>query len=132
MAGAHRASQILEVGPNYFQEQTRSPLCVIKIATIPSVMKVNRRRMRHLLARTLSENFFLFFSLSIIQVDLAATNPHAKPIFILTLLLGSLGCGLMAVLRFICLGVEWCEDKGILKESRTKLHQSDVVPEPRP
>jgi hypothetical protein len=87
-------------------------------------MKVNRKRMRHLLARTLSENFFLFFSLSIIQVDLAATNPHAKPIFILTLLLGSLGCGLMAVLRFICLGVNWWEDKGILKESRTKLRST--------
>jgi hypothetical protein len=83
-------------------------------------MKVNRRRMRHLLARTLLENFFLFFSLGMIQLFFALANPHAPFAFLLLLLLGTLGCWVMSVLRFVCYGLEWCVDKGILKESPRK------------
>ena len=74
-----------------------------------------------MLARTLLENyFFLFFSLGMIQLFFALANPHAPFVFLLALLFGILGCGVMSVLRFICYGLEWCVDKGILKESPRK------------
>jgi hypothetical protein len=83
-------------------------------------MKVNRRRTRHLLARTLFENFFLFYSLAMIHLYFILANPHASLAILLLLVFGCLGCGLMALLRFICVGVEWCVDKGFLKESPQK------------
>jgi hypothetical protein len=83
-------------------------------------MKVNRRRMRHLLGRTLLENFFLFLALALIQLSFALANPQFSLAFLLALSFGTLGCGVMSVLRFICYGLEWCVDKGILKESPRK------------
>jgi hypothetical protein len=71
-----------------------------------------------LIARTLLENFFLFFSLAMIQFSFLLANPHAS--LILALLFGCLGCAVMSVLRFLCHGLEWCLDKGILKESPQK------------
>jgi hypothetical protein len=40
--------------------------------------------------------------------------------FLLPLFIGCLGSDVMAVLRFICHGIEWCVDKGVLKESSQK------------
>jgi hypothetical protein len=69
-------------------------------------MKVlNARKARHLIARTLLENFFLFYSLMMIQLAFMLANPHASVAFLLPLLIGCLGCGVMAVLRFICHGI---------------------------
>jgi hypothetical protein len=54
-----------------------------------------------------------------IQLVFALANPQA-PVLFWALLFGTLGCGVMSVLRFICYGLEWCVDKGILKESPRK------------
>jgi hypothetical protein len=60
-----------------------------------------------------------------IQLSFVLANPHASLAFLLPLCFGSLGCAVMAVLRFICHGLEWCVDKGILKEGSEKPQESD-------
>jgi hypothetical protein len=47
--------------------------------------------MRHLLARTLFENFFLFFSLGMILLFFAMVNTHASFALTLALLVGTPG-----------------------------------------
>ena len=81
---------------------------------------MNRRRKRHLSARTLFENFVLFLSLGILLLTIAEINMRAPLVVVLPLVIGALLCFVASVMRFICYGLEWCVNKGWLKEPPEK------------